>query len=410
MKKIFTIILALVFTIGAFGQQFEESVVTPENFTKPQVKVGADFALQFQGLNHHADTARLIPLGKGVNLPTANLNVSAILADGIEVNLTTYLSARHHNEAWVKGGYLLLDKLPFIHAAAVDKAMEFLTFKVGVMELNYGDAHFRRSDNGNIIRNPFVGNYITDAFTTAPALEVFFKKDAIIAMAGITNGSLKPQLITYNATTRKYTTMNFAENLAIYGKVGYDKQINEDLRVRATVSLYHAAKNLSGSLYGGDRTGSRFYLVMQRWTYSAGDVDATANAFTGNFGPGSASKDNSLMTNLLVKYKGLEFFGTYEAVNTTAIATGAPSYFNQYAVEGLYHFGKEEQFYVGGRYNATRSKTTSAVNRLEAGAGWFMIPSILVKAEYVDQNYSNFAVYGGNAGFDGMMMEATISF
>ena len=60
--------------------------------------------------------------------------------------------------------------------------------------------------------------------------------------------------------------------------------------------------------------------------------------------------------------------------------------------------------------NATKSKTTSAVNRLETGAGWYMTPNILVKGEYVDQNYSNFAVYGGNAGFDGMMLEATISF
>ena len=410
MKNVLTVIFAIVLTIGAFGQQFEESVVTPENFDKPQVKVGADFAMQFQGLSHHADTARLIPLGKGINLPTANLNLSAILADGIEVNLTTYLSARHHNEAWVKGGYLLLDKLPFIHSAIVDKAMEYMTFKVGVMEINYGDAHLRRTDNGNAIRNPFVGNYITDAFTTAPAFEALYKNNGLIIMGGITNGSLKPQLITYSATARKYTTLNFVENLAIYGKVGYDKQINEDLRVRATVSLYHSARNLSGSLYGGDRTGSRFYLVMQRWTYAAGDVDATANAFTGNFGPGSASKDNSLMTNLFAKYKGLEFFGTYEAINTTSISTGAPSYFNQVALEGLYHFGKEDQFYVGARYNATRSKTTSAVNRLETGAGWYMTPSILVKAEYVDQNYSNFAMYGGKGGFDGMMIEATISF
>jgi hypothetical protein len=409
MKNFFTIIFALVFTIGAHGQQFEESVVTPANFDKPQVKVGADFAMQFQGLSHHADTARLIPLGKGINLPTANLKIDAVLADGIEVNVTSYLSARHHNEAWVKGGYLLIDKLPFIHSALVDKAMEYLTFKVGVMEINYGDAHFRRSDNGNVIRNPFTGNYITDAFTTAPAFEALYRNNGIIIMGGITNGSLKPQLITYNAATRIYTTFNLVDNLAVYGKVGYDKQINEDLRLRATVSLYHSPRNLSGSLYNGDRTGSRFYLVMQRLTYSAGDVDATANAFTGNFGPGTASKDNSLMTNLFVKYKGLEFFGTYEGINTTSIS-GTPSYFNQYSLEGLYHFGKEDQFYAGARYNATKSKNTSAVNRLEAGAGWFLIPNILLKAEYVDQNYSNFAVYGGSAGFNGMMVESTISF
>jgi hypothetical protein len=69
-----------------------------------------------------------------------------------------------------------------------------------------------------------------------------------------------------------------------------------------------------------------------------------------------------------------------------------------------------KKFYAGVKYNATRSKTTSAVNRLEAGAGWFILPTILLKAEYVDQNYSNFSVYGGKGGFDGFMIESTISF
>ncbi|MCX6325745.1 MAG: hypothetical protein NT144_03690 [Bacteroidia bacterium] len=396
-------------TIGAYGQQFEESVSTTENADKPKVQVGADFAMQFQALEHNADTARLIPLGKGINLPTANLNINAILADGIEVNVTTYLSARHHNEAWVKGGYLLLDKLPFIHSALIDKAMEFLTFKVGVMEINYGDAHFRRSDNGNTIRNPFVGNYITDAFTTAPAFEALYRNNGIILMGAVTSGSLRPSLVTYSAASLKYTPNNTVEALAYYGKVGYDKQITEDFRLRATVSGYHASKNPFGSLYNGDRTGSRFYLVMMRATNSANDVDATANAFTGNWGPGLTNKDNSLMTNLFIKYKGLEFFGTYETLKGTTLS-GAAFTFSQYAVEGLYRFGKEEQFLGGVRYNRTKNQTTSSVNRLEISTGWSLTPNILLKAEYVDQNYSNFDVYGGNAGFNGMMVESTISF
>ena len=53
-----------------------------------------------------------------------------------------------------------------------------------------------------------------------------------------------------------------AKELAIYGKIGIDKQINDDLRVRATVSGYHNKQNHFGSLYEGDRAGSRFYLVM----------------------------------------------------------------------------------------------------------------------------------------------------
>ena len=47
--------------------------------------------------------------------------------------------------------------------------------RVGHMEINYGDAHFRRSDNGNAIYNPFVGNYIMDAFTTEIGGEVYLK-------------------------------------------------------------------------------------------------------------------------------------------------------------------------------------------------------------------------------------------
>jgi hypothetical protein len=409
MKNILTIICTLIFTAGVYGQQFEESVADTGNFTKPKVRMGGDFAMQFQALDHHADTARLIPLGKGINLPTANFAINATLADGIEVNLTTYLSSRHHNEAWVKGGYLLVDKLPFINSAAIKKAMDFLTFKVGVMELNYGDAHFRRTDNGNALRNPFAGNYIMDAFTTAPAFEALFRNKGILIMGGITTGTLKPSLVGYSAATATYTPYNVAEELGFYGKAGYDKQITEDLRLRATVSAYHVSKHHFGSLYYGDRTGSRFYLVMQRATNNASDVDPAANAFTGSWGPGFTSKDNSLMANLFTKYRGLEFFGTYEIVKGTTLS-GSDFNFSQYGLEGLYRFGREENFFGGVRYNAVKNQTNSKVNRLEAGAGWFITKNILLKAEYVDQNYSEFAVYGGDAGFNGIMVEATISF
>jgi hypothetical protein len=409
MKKILTILCSLVIATGIYGQQFEESVTDIETADRPKVRIGADFAMQFQALEHHADTARLIPLGKGINLPTANFTLNATLADGIEVNLTTYLSSRHHNEAWVKGGYLLVDKLPFINSATIDKTMEYLTFKVGVMELNYGDAHFRRTDNGNALSNPFVGNLIIDAFTTAPAFEAMFRKSGIIIMGAVTTGSLKPSLAGYSASSGVYTPYNMAEELGFYGKAGYDKQITEDLRLRATLSAYHVSKHHFGSLHYGDRTGSRFYLVMQRATNNAGDVDATANAFTGNWGPGLTNKDNSLMANLLAKYKGIELFGTYESIKGTSLS-GAEFNFSQYSAEALYRFGKEENFFGGIRYNAAKNQTTSRINRLEIGAGWFITKNILLKAEFVDQNYSDFAVYGGNAGFNGIMVESAISF
>ena len=164
MKKLLFVVALFAFVITAGAQQFEEPKLDPISFEKVKPFVGADFALQYQSLTQHADGLELMPIGTGINLPAANLNVGADLAPGMRVELVTYLSSRHHNEAWVKGGFLQMDALPFINSEAIDGLMKYLTFKVGVMELNYGDGHFRRSDNARVINNPFVGNYVMDAF------------------------------------------------------------------------------------------------------------------------------------------------------------------------------------------------------------------------------------------------------
>lgn len=144
-----------------------------------KVRLGGGFAQQFQGLKHkNSATAlmqqqgnnevnlnQLMPIENGFNLAAANLNLDVALADGIRLNLITYLSSRHHPEAWVKGGYIQVDKAEFLNSPLVDKLMENITLKVGHMEINYGDAHFRRTDNAHALQNPFVGNYIMDAFT-----------------------------------------------------------------------------------------------------------------------------------------------------------------------------------------------------------------------------------------------------
>ncbi len=55
---------------------------------------------------------QLADIGFGFNNSTANLYLNAQIAKGIRVALTTYLSARHHPESWVKDGYLLIDASP----------------------------------------------------------------------------------------------------------------------------------------------------------------------------------------------------------------------------------------------------------------------------------------------------------
>ncbi len=409
MKKSVIIFYAIFVSSIVYGQVFETPAPEEGYEATPGTRVGGDFALQFQFLKHHADST-LIPLGTGINLPTANLNITSALADGIEVNLTTYLSSRHHVEAWVKGGYLLFDKLPFIKSGFISRMMDYLTVKVGVMELNYGDAHFRRSDNGHVIHNMFVGNYIMDAFTTAPGLEVLYRNKGILLMGALTTGTLNPSLAGYNASSQTYTPFHMGRELAFYWKAGFDKQLSDALRVRATLSGYHAANNHMGSLYMGDRTGSRYYLVMNLVKNSPDDVNPSRNHLSGNWGPGSTDRSNSFMLNLFTRYKGLEFFGTAENAKGTTATGGSDFTFRQYALESLFRFGKDDCFFAGARYNNVSNDGDQSVNRLQIGGGWFLTPDILIKAEYVDQNYSDFDIYGDKAGFNGLMLEATVSF
>ena len=91
---------------------------------------------------------QLADIGFGFNNSTANLYLHAQLAPGIRVALTSYLSSRHHNETWVKDGYIQIDESP-IDFAPLKMLMQIATIRVGHLEINYGDAHFRRSDNGN---------------------------------------------------------------------------------------------------------------------------------------------------------------------------------------------------------------------------------------------------------------------
>src|SRR5690606_25788529 len=119
-----------------------------------KVRVGGAFTQQFQSLSH-SNTAtpnlnpagvnlnQLIDFGGGFNLATANLNFDVALADGVRLNLVTYLSSRHHSETWVKGGFIQVDKAEFLNSELLNKVFEKVTLKVGHMEINYGDAHFR---------------------------------------------------------------------------------------------------------------------------------------------------------------------------------------------------------------------------------------------------------------------------
>ena len=249
---------------------FETSKERGGDFEKVRVFVGGDFALQFQSVNHSNSLDNLVELGSNFNLPSANLNINTQLADGVRLHLRTYLSSKHHNESWVKGGYLQIDRLGFIKEGFMDGIMDYTTVTFGLDEFNYGDAHFRRSDNARVIFNPFIGNYIMDSFSTEAFGEVTVQKDGLIAVLGLSNGKLNQNVIVNDNSDNK---------VSFYGKLGVDKQLNEDFRFRLTGSWYLNNGTTTGSwLYGGDRAGGRYYGILQ-------PLEGTANDFEGRFNP-----------------------------------------------------------------------------------------------------------------------------
>jgi hypothetical protein len=412
---------------------FETTKEDTTAFTKMKVKAGGNLEQSFQTLRdqntavsmtqpgYTGNVNSLIPLTNGFDLAMANLNLDAQLYDGIRLNLTVYLSSRHHEDTWVKGGYVQFDKLTFLHSALVDKIMKSVTIKAGQFDVDYGDQHFRRSDGGNTIYNPFVENYIMDEFATEIGAEIYYhNKSGLFAMGGVTNGELDPTVVapvkidSATGQTNKYLP-------AIHGKLGYDHQMSKNLRLRLTGSFYSDHSANSNTLFGGDRTGSHYFNVMENQNIANGTTLSDANdysPFSGRYNPGFSEEVNTFMVNLFLKYRGLEFFGTFENAHGRAITETTQRQATQFAADLLYRFtARRENFWIGARYNSVNAVVQGysndiTINRECVSAGWFCTKNIMVKAEYVNQVYLNYPVTNilNGGKFNGMVLEAAIAF
>jgi len=387
-----------------------------------RIRLGAGFTQQYQNLKHENPGAanyeganRLYPLAPGFMTAMANLNIDVQLAEGIRLNVTTYLSSRHHNEAWVKGGYIQFDKLPF-KGKIWDDIMKVTTIKVGHMEVNYGDAHFRRSDGGQTMYNPFMESYIMDGYATEIGGEVYVQKNGLFGMLGVTNGMIKGNV---DSAVKSPVDDNVKRNPSIIVKGGIDKKIGDAIRVRLSGSLYHNSNSSASglTLYGGDRAGSNYQNVMENVPSGAALPASTAIAFSGRLNPGFSKKVDAYMINGFLKVHGLELFGTYENAQGRSKTETGVRLMQQYAGDVVYRFCHQENLFVGVRYNYVTGRLSGFANdinvdRWAAAGGWFLTKNILLKGEYVIQKYNAFPVgdYRSSGKFNGYVVEAVVGF
>lgn len=407
---------------------FEPAKDLNTTFDGVKVRVGGSFAQQFQSLSHSNDTTggnQLYELAPGFPLATANLNLDVQLEDGIRLCLENYMSSRHHTEFWVKGGYIQIDKLPML--GNPEWFTEKLRVKIGHFQPNFGDQQFRRSDNGNAMYNQFVGNYIMDGFTTEVGGEVYyFATPEIMLMGGLTNGLINGGVTAPadpNGKERKPT---------IYLKAAYDKELNEDTRVRLSASLMSNANSGRNTYYGGDRTGSRYYGAMD---VAGASLGASGNFTSGRWNPGFTNQITSIQINPFVKVKGLEIFGVIEnasGMNLVADPNNAGQFIfddaNKRSVmqvggELLYRFLENESAYIGAKYNSLSGQMQNvkdangdfletSITRIEVAAGWYATQNLLLKAGYTTQDYTDFQAGSRykDGNFNGFVIEAVAAF
>ncbi len=436
-KRSLLTVVAILTTCVAFAQlrptnkdgiNVFETPKTDTEFEGLNVKIGGALTLPFSTLDHsnaHGaydvnDPLTLVPLTNNFGLPQANLFIKSNLSDGIYLNFELYLASRHHNETWVKGGFLQMEKMPFLPWDFVDDIMQFTTIKVGQFNVNYGDAHFRRSDGGLTFYNPFMENHIMDEFATEIGAEIDLHLGDFTVVGAITNGQLSPAMQQIDTEDPAYQYSNGKMNPALIGKLAFDKQINDQFRLRVSGSGYYTAGSYKNTLFGGDRTGSNYYGVMYH-------VAPGTSAYTnGRFNPGFGDKVQAVMGNLFLKYTlvngvSLESFTTLENAQGRSASEKDMRAANQFVTDLVVRFGAEEQFYVGGRYNAFNAEMAAAgstpaykanISRTAIAAGWFMTKNVMAKLEYVKQNYNDFpsnSIYS-DAQFNGLTLAGSIAF
>ena len=242
-----------------------------------------------------------------------------------------------------------------------------------------------------------------DAFTTSIGTEVYLKPAGpargLFLMGGMTNGEVRGTIL--NAPKRAP---------AFLGKAGFDRQVRPDLRVRLTGSWLSQARSANQTLYSGDRGGSRYYDVLENSTSTEKD-----NAWSGAINPGFNTV-HAIVVNPFVKVRGLELFGNFEQASGRQATETANRTWTQNVVEGTYRVWGD-RLYGSARWNTAKGTLVGLANdvrvdRAQVGGGWFINPLIMVKGEWVNQDYNNFPTTDIRSGgkFKGFVLEGVVAF
>jgi hypothetical protein len=323
-----------------------------------------------------------------------------------------YISSRPHpSTTYGNEGYILIRELPdglagndFLN----DSIFKYVNVKAGHFEIDYGDHHYRRSDNAWVQRNLLIGNYLVDPDVEEIGMEIYSKPQRLNWLLGISSGT---------------TTENLNEGrgiASVHGKLWAN--VTDDLR--ASVSGYYVDHSdnpatgpgsTKGSLFSGRRSGGPYGGVFGGGN-SPGEVfipnDQLVTAFQGDltWTPGP-----------------WEFYGHLgwmeDADPNGSLPDSPENRWTYAAIEGAYHFSP--RIHAAARYGIAMpddingNSSSGQVHRIQVGGGYWITKNLLGKAEYVYETMSDFDPEDGSVAgvravddpyFHGLILEVSFAF
>ena len=356
-------------------------------------------------------------LSPGFQTAFGNLSFLADFDKQLEVYFDVFIADRPHQDQ-LQGdeGYILLRGVPdaFGEARWAKTIFDTIDIKAGQFELDFGDAHYRRSLNAAVQRNPLIGNYVIDPRDTEIGVEVSSDEGRfpINWLVGVGSGS---------------DTEDFQKNHgpSLHGKLwGYPL---EHLRASSSIYWVDQAKTPSGSssrtnLFRANRSGGPYAGILDN------------SSAPGEVFPVSGKRVFATQFDTTWEGDPVELYGHIGWVqdgDTNGNLSGSPrTSWLYYATEGSYHFtprlygalrysGAAAQRLVSSASSSLDVGSDGLVHRLQLGGGYWLTKAVLLKAEYVYQLYSGFSSEGSqvsgvdvwrNPHFQGMITEASFAF